>query len=91
MPIIIYIMNVIGNPLEARMMDEDNPIKIISGQNQNTLLDYFFATGPEHATQKRPTPEKQGFYNKHYSVVRNSNSDHYPIVFDMIPSTIKYK
>jgi endonuclease/exonuclease/phosphatase family metal-dependent hydrolase len=85
------IINVMGNPLEARMMDEDNPREIISGQNQHKLLDYFFAMGPEHTRQKTPIPEKQGFHNKHFSVVRNSSSDHYPIVFDMIPSTIKYR
>lgn len=80
------VVNVMGKPLEARIMnDSPSEFGILSGSNQHALIDYFFVAGPEYSNHRdTPTPMARPFYNNHYNIILNSNSDHYPIVYDMI-------
>jgi hypothetical protein len=53
--------------------DTDNK-KLFTAQNTQKILDMFFIAGPSNYQ-----------YNQIYDIIPDSNSDHYPILYDFIP------
>ena len=83
-PLFNPIVRAMGEPLTANMLGDPPPHvdpkyknTLISGQNQMAQIDYFFVSRPEEHNKKPYN------YNRDYNIVRNSSSDHYPIVYDL--------